>query len=50
MPMLLNGAMYGLAFILQIVRIRREERVLMRDPTYVAFAQRVRYRLLPGIY
>lgn len=50
MPTLLNAAIYTLAFILQIVRIGREERVLMRDPAYVALAKRVRYRLLPGVY
>lgn len=50
MPTLLNASVYALAFILQIVRIAREERVLMKDPVYVAFASRVRYRLLPGVY
>ena len=50
MPSLFNGAVYALALILQLVRIAREERVLMRDPIYVEFAKRVRYRLLPGLY
>jgi protein-S-isoprenylcysteine O-methyltransferase Ste14 len=50
MPGLLNTAIYALALVLQIVRIGREERVLMQDPTYVAFARRVRYRLMPGVY
>jgi len=50
MPNLTNTAIYVLALVLQIVRINREERVLMQDPTYVAFAKRVRYRLLPGVY
>ncbi len=50
MPSLLNTAIYALALVLQIVRIGREERVLMQDPAYVAFASRVRYRLLPGVY
>ncbi len=50
MPNLLNAAIYALALVLQIVRIGREERILMQDPAYVAFARRVRYRLLPGIY
>src|SRR3954452_23567907 len=49
-PTFLNAAIYALALVLQIVRIGREERVLLRDPVYAAFAQRVRYRLLPGIY
>jgi protein-S-isoprenylcysteine O-methyltransferase Ste14 len=50
MPSLLNTAIYGLALVLQIIRINREERVLMQDPTYVAFVKRVRYRLMPGVY
>jgi protein-S-isoprenylcysteine O-methyltransferase Ste14 len=50
MPSLLNTAIYALGLVLQIVRIGREERVLMQDPAYVAFARRVRYRLLPGVY
>jgi protein-S-isoprenylcysteine O-methyltransferase Ste14 len=50
MPSLLNTAIYGLALVLQIIRIKREERVLMQDPTYVAFVKRVRYRLMPGVY
>lgn len=50
MPSLLNAAIYALALVLQIVRIGREERVLMQDPAYAAFAKRVRYRLLPGVY
>jgi protein-S-isoprenylcysteine O-methyltransferase Ste14 len=50
MPSLQNALIYAVALFLQIARINREERVLMRDPVYVAFALRVRYRLLPGIY
>jgi protein-S-isoprenylcysteine O-methyltransferase Ste14 len=50
MPSLFNTAVYTIALILQLVRITREEQVLMRDPIYVAFAKRVRYRLLPGVY
>ncbi len=45
-----NATIYFFALILQVVRIAREERVLMRDPIYATFAKRVRYRLLPGIY
>ena len=44
MPSLFNTAVYAL------VRISREEHVLIRYPVYGAFAERVRYRLLPGIY
>jgi protein-S-isoprenylcysteine O-methyltransferase Ste14 len=39
-----------LSFGAQILRIRQEEALLMLDPEYVAYAERVRYRLLPPIY
>ena len=31
-------------------RVRAEERVLSGDTAYVAFARRVRYRLVPFVY
>jgi len=46
----LNTILYGLAFCLQIVRLLREERVLIRDPLYQSFSQGVRYRLIPGVF
>jgi protein-S-isoprenylcysteine O-methyltransferase Ste14 len=49
-PNVLNALAYALALTLQIVRLGREEAVLMQDPQYAAFAKRVRYRLFPGIY
>lgn len=33
-----------------VYRIRAEERMLARDPGWAAYAARVRYRLLPGIW
>ena len=50
MPLPMNAAFYIGALGLQIARIYREERVLMRDHSYRAFARRVRYRLLPGVF
>ncbi len=50
MPSVLNAALYSVAFALQIIRLLREERVLIQDPEYQAFADRVRYRLVPGIF
>jgi protein-S-isoprenylcysteine O-methyltransferase Ste14 len=50
MPSLLNASLYLFCFGLQIVRMSREEAVLMRDEKYKEFAQTVRYRLLPGVY
>jgi protein-S-isoprenylcysteine O-methyltransferase Ste14 len=45
-----NFCIYVLSFSGQIFRILAEERLLMNDPAYVAFAGRVRWRLLPGVF
>jgi protein-S-isoprenylcysteine O-methyltransferase Ste14 len=49
-PPLLNLILYSLALCLQVIRLLREERLLNQDPEYQAFANRVRYRLVPGIF
>jgi protein-S-isoprenylcysteine O-methyltransferase Ste14 len=38
------------ALAVQLTRIRLEEAHLRRDPRYLAYAQHVRWRLLPGVY
>lgn len=48
-PHLWNVAILGLAWVLLFARTREEERVLMRDPAYQAYASKVRYRLMPGL-
>jgi len=50
MPSATNAALYALAFSFQVSRIFREERVLFADPGYRAFAERVPYRLVPGLF
>lgn len=50
MPVAFNALAYALTLTLQIIRIGREEVVLMQDPAYAAFAKRVPYRLFPGLY
>jgi protein-S-isoprenylcysteine O-methyltransferase Ste14 len=50
MPSALNAVLYALALAFQVARIHREERVLRLDPAYRAFADQVRYRLLPGVF
>lgn len=50
MPSWRNATVYALALACQVVRIYREERVLGGDAGYRAFAARVRYRLLPGLF
>jgi protein-S-isoprenylcysteine O-methyltransferase Ste14 len=49
-PCLWNLAVYALSWSMQILRIRAEERVLLEDPAYRAYAAQVRYRLAPGLY
>ena len=50
MPSAMNALFYAMALSMQIVRILREEHVLTQDPGYRAFAARVHYRLIPGLF
>lgn len=47
---LLNVLVVSLSLACQVLRIKSEERVLGRDPAYVAYAARVRYRFFPFVY
>lgn len=49
-PTAWNATVYALAWGLQVARIQREERHLSLDPAYRAYAERVRFRLVPGLY
>jgi protein-S-isoprenylcysteine O-methyltransferase Ste14 len=49
-PSVWNGAVYALGWGLQLYRIRAEERLLSRDPSYVHYRSIVRYRLVPGVF
>jgi protein-S-isoprenylcysteine O-methyltransferase Ste14 len=49
-PSLWNLCIYSAALLVQIARLLREEQLLKTDPAYRAFATRVRYRLLPGVF
>ncbi|WP_260923794.1 methyltransferase family protein [Novosphingobium sp. 9] len=49
-PSLWNIALIATCWLLLVLRIREEEKVLMLDPDYRAYAEQVRSRLLPGIY
>lgn len=48
-PTLLNLAVSAGVCVCQVGRVFREERLLLRDPDYRAYAARVRYRLIPGL-
>jgi protein-S-isoprenylcysteine O-methyltransferase Ste14 len=45
-----NAAIWVIALVCQIVRMRAEERVLGLDDAYAQLMGRVRYRLVPGIF
>jgi protein-S-isoprenylcysteine O-methyltransferase Ste14 len=49
-PSLTNTLLYGALLAVEVARLLREEAVLERDPDYRAYAARVRYRLLPGVF
>ncbi|HUO21620.1 MAG TPA: methyltransferase [Caulobacteraceae bacterium] len=49
-PLWTNAALYGSAFLLQILRLRAEEDLLSQDPAYAAYMQTTRFRLLPGVF
>lgn len=45
-----NAAIYAIGWAAQIRRLLAEERLLGADPAYQAYAARVRWRLLPGLF
>jgi protein-S-isoprenylcysteine O-methyltransferase Ste14 len=49
-PSVWNTLLYVAAFLVQLARIAREERLLMRDPVYRRYAEGVRYRLIPPVF
>jgi protein-S-isoprenylcysteine O-methyltransferase Ste14 len=49
-PLWINVALYGASWVLQIMRLLAEERLLSQDPVYAAYMQKVRWRLLPGVF
>jgi len=49
-PSIWNAVLLSLWFGFEIVRIHSEEAVLMKDPAYQEHAQKVRYRLVPGVW
>jgi protein-S-isoprenylcysteine O-methyltransferase Ste14 len=49
-PSLQNFLLYLTAFLIEVVRLMREELVLKKDTVYRDYAARVRYRLFPRIF
>ena len=50
MPSLLNLVVYAIGWWAQILRLLAEERLLSQDPAYRAYMEKVRWRLVPGIF
>jgi protein-S-isoprenylcysteine O-methyltransferase Ste14 len=49
-PSLRNVALFCLVTVFQLVRIREEEQLLVRDSAYAQYRSRVRYRVVPLLY
>jgi protein-S-isoprenylcysteine O-methyltransferase Ste14 len=45
-----NIIKYLITWTVQLLRIREEEKFLLKDENYRELAKRVRFRLVPGIY
>ncbi len=46
----LNIVLYAISWWAQILRLKAEERLLGEDPAYRAYAAKVRWRLIPGVF
>jgi protein-S-isoprenylcysteine O-methyltransferase Ste14 len=49
-PSMPNLLLYLATFGIQVLRLLREERLLNQDPSYRAYAARVRYRIIPMVF
>jgi protein-S-isoprenylcysteine O-methyltransferase Ste14 len=49
-PHWMNAVIWTLVFACQIARIHAEERLLRRRTEYARYSERVRWRLVPGLY
>ena len=45
-----NLVVLACAIVGQVLRMQLEERLLLRDPKYVDYAARTRFRIVPGVY
>lgn len=45
-----NAAVLGVLYLVQIIRIQREELMLTGLPGYFSYRDKVRYRLIPGVF
>lgn len=45
-----NAVLYTSVLLVDVSRLLREEQLLTADPAYIAYSERVRYRMLPGLF
>lgn len=45
-----NALIYAVFVLMELLRVVAEERVLLRDPTYAAYAAKIRWRVLPLVF
>ena len=50
LPSTFNVLVYGIGWWAQILRLQAEEKLLGQDPAYRAYAAKVRWRLVPGVF
>ncbi|MEP6868869.1 MAG: isoprenylcysteine carboxylmethyltransferase family protein [Novosphingobium sp.] len=50
MPLPLNAVIYAIGWWAQILRLKAEENLLGQDPAYAEYMQKVRWRLIPGVF
>lgn len=49
-PSIVNLVVYGIAWWAQLLRLHAEEVLLSQDETYRAYREKVRWRLIPGLF
>lgn len=49
-PLLWNAVVYAIVWALLVARMTAEEKILMNDPEYQAYARVVPHRVVPGLY
>ena len=50
MFMPINAVLYAIGWWAQILRLKAEERLLSQDPAYAEYMEKVRWRLIPGVF
>ena len=45
-----NLLLYAFSWVIQLLRIREEETILIGDAAYSSYSAKVRWRLMPGVY